>query len=105
MGVARHHPKIERYGQRHAATYTESFYGADRDLLHVIPGLGQPRSKLQMPSQRTDIHGAAGPALGIPEVKSGAERTGPAGQHDDRGFAVVLKATGGRGELTERFGR
>src|SRR3954449_8872835 len=104
MRVTRHHPKIERHRQRNAATYTEPFDGADSDLLHLIPCLGQPRSKLQMPPQRAYIHGAARPALGIPEVKSGAERSGSAGQHDYRGFAVVLKAAGGRGELTERFG-
>src|SRR5882724_2364688 len=58
-----------------------------------------------MPAQRTDIHGAAGPAFGVLQVEAGAERLGAAGEHHDRRFAVVLKTARGVGELTQRLGR
>jgi hypothetical protein len=58
-----------------------------------------------MPAQRAHIHGLARPALGIPEVEAGAERFCAAGEHDHRGFGIILKAAGGIGELTQRLRR
>ena len=65
MGVAGHDPKVQRDRQRHAAANTEALDGADGNLLHLLPGAGQPRSQFQMPPQRTDIHAAARPAFGV----------------------------------------
>jgi hypothetical protein len=74
-------------------------------VLHFLPGAGQPRSKLQVPSQRSDIHGSPRAAFGIFQIKAGAECLGPAGENDDRGVAVVLEAARGIGELAQRLGR
>src|SRR5439155_26197243 len=79
--------------------------GADGDLLHLLPGTGQPRSELEVPAQRPDIHGAARPALGIFQVEPGAECLGAAGEHHHRSLAVVLKMAGGVSELTQRLRR
>ena len=81
------------------------FDGADGDLLHLLPGAGQPRSEFQVPAQRPDIHGLARPALGILEIESGAEGVGAAGEHHHRGVGVVLEAARRIGELTQRFRR
>src|SRR2546427_220797 len=60
------------------AADAEAFDGADRDLLHLLPGTAQSRSQFEMPAQRTDIHGAARPAFGVLQVEAGAERLGAA---------------------------
>ena len=51
MGVAAHDPKIQRDRQRHAAADAKPLNGSDRDLLHFVPGLGQPRPQLEVPPQ------------------------------------------------------
>src|SRR6266581_880810 len=88
-----------------AAADAEALDGADRDLLHLLPGTAQSRSQFEMPAQRTDIHGAARPAFGVLQVEAGAERLGAAGEHHHRRFAVVLETARGVGELTQRLGR
>ena len=45
MGVAAHDAKVECHRQRHAAADAKAFDGADGDLLHLLPGPGQPRSE------------------------------------------------------------
>ena len=45
MGVAGHHAKIQRHRERYAAADAKAFDGADGDLLHLLPGAAQPRSK------------------------------------------------------------
>src|ERR1700730_18193832 len=105
MRVAAHDAKVERHRQSHAATNAKPFDGADGDLLHLLPRAGQPRSELQVPAQRTDVHGFARAAFGIFQSKLGAERLGPAGERHDGGVAVVLEAARGLGELTRRLRR
>ena len=95
MGVSGHDPEIQRHRQSHAAADAKAFDGADRDLLHVLPGPRQPRSEFQVPAQRAEVHGLAGPAFGVLEVEAGAERLGAAGQHHDRGRVVILKTARG----------
>ena len=105
MGVAGHDAKIQRHRQRDAAADAKTLDGADGDLLHLLPGAGEPRSQLQMPAQRADIHGAARASFGVLQVEPGAERLGTAGEHHDRSIAVVLKTARGIGELTQRLRR
>ena len=73
MRVASHHAKIQRYRQRNPAADAKALDGADGNLLHLLPGAGQPRSEFQVPAQRADIHRLARPALGIPEVETSTE--------------------------------
>src|SRR3979411_1081764 len=58
-----------------------------------------------MPAQRADIHGFARAPFRVFQIKAGAERLCAAGQNHHRGFAVILKAAGGVGELTQRLRR
>ena len=105
MGVAGHDAKIQRHRQRNAAADAKALDGADRDLLHLLPGAGQPRPEFQVPAQRPDIHGPARAAFGVLQIEAGAERLGAAGQHHDGGLAVILEAARGIGELAQRFRR
>src|SRR5260221_3985465 len=105
MGVAAHDAEVQRHRQRHAAADAKTLDGADGDLLHFLPGAGEPRSQFQMPAQRADIHGPARAAVGVLQVEACAERIGAAGEHYRRGSAVVFKTAGGVGELPQRFRR
>src|SRR6185437_4228295 len=75
------------------------------DLIHFLPGSAQPRPEFEVPAQRADIHGPARSSLGILQIESGAEGIGAAGQHHDRGIAVVLEAARCVGELAQGFRR
>ena len=44
-------------------------------------------------------------AFRVFQVEAGAERFGAAGQHHDRGRAIILKTARGIGELAQRFRR
>ena len=105
MGVAAHDAKVQRDRQGYAAADAEPLDGADGDLLHLVPGVGQPRSQLQVPAQRAEIHGPARPAFGVLEVEAGGERIRAAGEHHDRSFTVVFEAARRISELTQRFRR
>src|ERR1700736_3637744 len=105
MGVAGHHTKIQRHRERYAAADAKALNGADGDLLHLLPGAAQPRPEFQVPSQRAEVHGFARTTFGVLQIEARAERPGSAGEHHDRGVAVVLEAARRLGELTHRFRR
>jgi hypothetical protein len=63
----------KRDGERNAATDAKTFDRGDGDLVHLLPRAGEPGPELQVPAQGADVHGLAQAALGVLEVKSGAE--------------------------------
>jgi hypothetical protein len=78
MGRTAHDAEVERDRERNAAADAEAFDRGDGDLVHLLPGAGEPGAELQMPAQRPDVHGLARAALGILQIKAGAERLRPA---------------------------
>ena len=49
--VAAHDAEVQRHRERDTAADAKTFNRADRDLLHVMPGLRHPRPQLQVTAQ------------------------------------------------------
>jgi hypothetical protein len=58
-----------------------------------------------VPPQCADVHLAARAALRVLEIETRAERIGATGEHHDGRLGVVLEASSGPGELTQRLRR
>src|ERR1700685_54328 len=51
--------------RKSSATDAKSLDRADGDLLHLLPGPGQPRPQLEVVTQGTEIHGPARAAFRV----------------------------------------